>query len=132
MTWIDFYTKFGKKLLEFKNNRNNLIVKIKKAFSSIKIDVPTIEQDNKDIIDITPFTTYALFNRQIKEKNRILIIQSFIKEFNVDANAPTDFIGIPVVNNMMTAFFGFKKDRAENDIDNLWEMFDLSIKYSTD
>lgn len=132
MTWIDFYTKFAYKLLAFKHNRNELIKKIIKAFESVKVAVPTIEENNNEIIDLDPFTIYAFFNRQIKEETRKSIIKTFNHEFAVGSATPTDFIGIPVVNNMMTAFFAFKSKRKEHDIDNLWEMFETAINYSKD
>ena len=132
MTWVDFYTKFAYKLLNFKNNRKELIERTIKSFYSINVEVPTIEENNNEIVDIDPFTLYAFFNRQIKEETRKAIINAFNYEFGVGATLPTDFIGIPVVNNMMTAFFAFKSKRKDHDIDNLWQMFELIINYSND
>ena len=49
----------------------------------------------------------------------VIIIKSLNKEFNVGGTIPSDFNGIPVVNNLNTAFFGFKDKRGEKDIDNI-------------
>ncbi|MDY4787891.1 MAG: AAA family ATPase [Bacilli bacterium] len=131
-TWVDFYTSFANKLLEYSDDRKTLISKIKKVYSRIGINVPTIEQDNNNIIDIDPFTIFALFNRQISEYRRLEIIKGLIEEFEVKANVPSDFYGIPVVNNMSTAFFAFLSWRNTDNIDNLWHFFKIAIKYQND
>ncbi len=107
MTWIDFYTKFASKLLEYKNNRKELIKKLKNAFMQAKVNLPTIEENGNNITDIDPFTIFSLFNRQIRDSKRNSIINSLNKEFDVNAKLPSDYNGIPVTNNMMTAFFWF-------------------------
>lgn len=38
MTWVDFYTKFAVKLLDYKNQRNILISKLKSAFNNAGIN----------------------------------------------------------------------------------------------
>ena len=92
--------------------------------------MPTIE--NGEPTDVDPFTIYAFFNRQVTEERRIAIIKSLNEEFNVGGTIPSDFNGIPVVNNLNTAFFGFKDKRGEKDIDNIWEFFDIVIRYQND
>lgn len=129
-TWVDFYTKFGGKLLPYKNNRKELLNKLNVAFKKINLFMPTIE--NGEPTDVDPFTIYAFFNRQVTEERRIAIIKSLNEEFNVGGTIPSDFNGIPVVNNLNTAFFGFKDKRGEKDIDNIWEFFDVAIRYPND
>lgn len=124
--WIDFYTNFADKLLEFKNDRKTLIDKIKRVYSDINIKLPTLETQN-EIIDIDPFTVFGLFNKGITNANRISIINGIIKEFNMIAKAPDNFDGIPVVNNMKATFYHFKDDRDESDIENLWELFAAAL-----
>ena len=51
--WIDFYTEFATKLLEFKDNREKLIHKIYSIYDNIGISVPKLEKDN-EITDIDP------------------------------------------------------------------------------
>ncbi|MEW6587199.1 MAG: hypothetical protein AB1442_16510, partial [Nitrospirota bacterium] len=40
---------------------------------------------------------------------------------------PTDFLGTPVVNPMMSWFFSFKKNRGDRDIAVLWELFEQAM-----
>lgn len=73
------YKEFGRKLLDYKNSRKELISKIKTLFKNIDMSLPKLEEG--ELIDIDPFTIFALFNKKIKFENRIKIITSIKKEF---------------------------------------------------
>ena len=61
--WVNFYMEFADKLLEYKNNRKELIDKIIQSFDELERDLPKVEADeegNKIIpIDIEPFTIFG-------------------------------------------------------------------------
>ena len=71
--------EFADELLKYKENRTELIDKIKNVYNNIDIDLPTLERDNNgnkiDPYDIDPFTIFALFNKQISDTNKIKIIK---------------------------------------------------------
>ena len=48
----------------------------------------------------------------------------------VQAPVPSEFDGVPVLNNMSAWFFGYKADRQPKDIDNLWNMFEAAIHFA--
>ena len=127
--WIKFYMELADKLLEYKNNRAALIQKIKDVHTTIGMKLPTLDKNN-NIIDIDPFTIFALFNKGIKDSNRILLLEGFKKVFDITATVPEEFDGIPVVNNMKATFYYFEGDRKEKDIDNLWKLFEYAISLS--
>ncbi len=127
--WTAFYQEFANKLLTFKDNRTYLIEIIKQVYIDTGIKLPTLEKDN-NITDIDPFTIYGLFNKGITNQNRTSIITAFAKLLNISLPAPTDFDGIPVLNNMAATFYWFDGDRNDNDINNLWEVFSRAIAYS--
>ncbi len=127
--WTAFYQEFANKLLTFKDNRAALIEIIKQVYIDTGIKLPTLEKDN-NITDIDPFTVYGLFNKGITNQNRTSIIAAFAKLMNISLLVPTDFDGIPVLNNMAATFYGFDGDRNDNDINNLWEVFGRAIAYS--
>ena len=129
--WIDFYTAFATKLLEYKDDRQALIGKIRKTFEKIGISLPTLDKNNH-ITDIDPFTVFGLFNKGITDQNRIAIIQGLISEFSVNAVVPDDFFGIPVLNPMKATFYRFEDERQEQDIDNLWAVFEAAIDFSAE
>ena len=131
LTWINFYMEFASVLLNYKNNRNALIDKLKKIYreNDQYIKFPTFEK-NKDIIDIDPFSVFGLFNKGIKDSNRKLILEGISKEFGLKSNIPLGFDGIPILNNLKSSFFGFMEKRGEGDIDRLWNIFETGINYA--
>ncbi len=124
--WINFYSEFATKLLEFKNNRAELIADIQSAYSAINMKLPKLEREDS-IIDIDPFTVFGLFNKGITNVNRIAILESFATVFNIKSKVPNNFDGIPVLNNLKATYYGFKDDRQVADIDNLWGLYESAI-----
>lgn len=124
--WINFYSEFATKLLEFKNNRAELIADIQSAYSAINMKLPKLEREDS-IIDIDPFTVFGLFNKGITNANKIAILESFATVFNIKSKVPNNFDGIPVLNNLKATYYGFKDDRQAADIDNLWGLYESAI-----
>lgn len=124
--WINFYSEFATKLLEFKNNRAELIADIQSAYSAINMKLPKLEREDS-IIDIDPFTVFGLFNKGITNANRTAILESFATVFNIKSKVPNNFDGIPVLNNLKATYYGFKDDRQAADIDNLWGLYESAI-----
>ncbi len=124
--WIDFYTEFATKLITFKSDRKTLIQKIYAVYGTAGISVPTLESGN-EIIDIDPFTIFGTFNKGITNVNRITILNGIASEFGISAKVPGNFNGIPVLNNLSATFYGFKDERKADDIDNLWNLFEVAL-----
>ena len=128
-TWIPFYKEFANKLLEYQNNRPELINKIKDIFLRMSnLTLPTLERDN-NIIDIDPFTVFGLFNKGITNNNRLELISLIKESFSINADIPKDFNGIPVLNNQKSTFYYFIGDRSDNDINNLWDLYKVALDY---
>ena len=125
--WTLFYSEFATSLLEYTENREELIKKVKEIYQRANIKLPTLEKDN-NIVDIDPFTVFGLFNKGITDANRIAILTQIKELFNISAEVPTIFDGIPVLNNMSATFYYFVDDREPQDIDNLWSLFRFAIK----
>ena len=130
--WISFYEELAIKLLEYKDKRKSLIVFLQQLCTENDIKFPFVENDNNIVEDIDPFTVFGIFNKGITNENRIKICRVFKKAFNIQADIPANFDGIPVLNNMNSWFFAGKNERGENDIENLWEMFQIALKYVKD
>lgn len=127
--WQTFYKAFSNKLLEYRNNRAELIIKIKDIYTKIGINLPNLSKNN-DFKDIDPFTVFGLFNKGITESNRLKIIVAIIESFDIETFVPTDFSGIPILNNINSLFF--KYDDSEVDIENLWGLFVSAKAYAKD
>ena len=131
--WIPFYEEFADKLLAYKDNRQELIEKIKHVYEVTGIKLPRlerIENGDNEIVDIDPFTTFGLFNKGITDANRVKICTAIKDLFEVSSPVPTYFDGIPVLNNQMATFYWFGNGRGEHDIDNLWDVFDYALALS--
>ena len=130
-TWIGFYTEFSDKLLAYRSDRTKLISKLEVAYSAIDMKLPKLDSTPVPN-DIDPFTVFGLFNKGITDENRKRIIASLAEEFDVKAEQPSDFEGIPVLVNLNATFYRFTDDahRKEDDIDNLWAVFAACIAYA--
>ena len=127
--WSEIYEEFATKLLEYKNDRKNLISKLQNVYEEIDMKLPKMES-NGEILDIDPFTIFGLFNKGITDDNRKRILGEIAKQFNLKSKVPFSFEGIPLVNNLRSTFFNFAEERGENDINNLWEVFESAIRYA--
>ena len=127
--WTNFYMKFADKLLEYKNDRTNLIKLIDKVFDKSNLKNPFME--NGELFDdICPFTVFSAFNRQIKMNNRITILKNIKEIFEIDEIVPSEFEGVTFVPPIFTRFFPKKSQRKEDDISNLWDLFEAAINYA--
>lgn len=127
--WVDFYKELSGKLLQYKNNRSELVEKVKKIYEITGLNLPTLEKDNQ-IVDIDPFTFYGLFNKKLTDANRLSILRAVAELFDVKAPVPTAFDSIPVLNPQNATFYYFIPDRGDDDIQDLWELFDAALAYA--
>ena len=127
--WVDFYKELSGILLRYKSNRQELIEKVKKIYEITGINLPTLEKDNQ-IVDIDPFTFFGLFNKNLTDANRLAILKAVAELFDVKTPLPTAFDSIPVLNLQNATFYGFLPDRGDDDIPDLWELFDAALSYA--
>ena len=127
--WVDFYKEFAGILRSYKKKRPELIEKIRKIYEITGINLPTLERDNQ-IVDIDPFTVFGLFNKKLTDANRLAILQAIASLFDVKMAVPTAFDSIPVLNPQNATFYYFVGDRADGDIDELWELFEAALDYA--
>lgn len=128
--WTEFYMELASALLPYKNNRSDLIAKLKTIFTDAGMNFPFKERGKEVYEDICPFTVFGSFNKGITNANRIALLEQFAKQFSIKAAVPTEFDGIPVVMNLSAWFFAYKENRGEHDIDNLWDLLEKAIAYS--
>lgn len=128
-TWVPYYKEFAEKLLQYQENRASLCRLIYDHEDELLINYLHDEGGKDDrFTDIDPFTTFGLFNRGISKKNRASSAALFKRLLNISAEVPSDFDGVPILNNQMSHFFGFRPDRKPDDIENLWRLFVKVVK----
>jgi len=131
-TWTPIYEAIANKLLKYKNNRSELVAAIHEI--SKKVDGLTHLQDiYKDgtkgpLRDICPFTFFGTFNRGLTEANRKKILKEIADLLGVEEKLPKTFDSIPILNNINSWFFGIEKEREDDAIDVLWEVFEKAIR----
>lgn len=126
-TWTTIYAEFAIKLLDYKSDRVRLIEIMKEVFEESGAKFYLSEGNGIPLSDICPFTVFGTFNRGISEGGRIKLLQAIKKHFNIESEVPSDFNGIPVLNNINSMFFQYKTDRGIHDIDHLWDMFEVAL-----
>lgn len=130
--WVPFYRKVADRLLDFKDDRTELVSKVKQIFKRAKLKLPTLEQDNA-IVDIDPFTFFGLFNKtSMKPANRVSIITAVAEVLPVSPPIPVSFDSVPVLNPLNATFYYFIDERGEHDIDELWALFAFALRYADD
>ena len=98
--WIRFYEALGDKLLEFRENRAELVQQIH-SIAERGVPLPKLEDRFDDgttrpIQDICPFTTFAIFNRGLVADSSA-IAKGLADFLNVDVPVPDSFEGIPTI-----------------------------------
>lgn len=132
-SWVPFYMEFADKLLVYKSNRQGLIEKIREVYQGMGERLPTIESDNNNIPDIDPFTVFALFNRgRMSAHSRRKCLTHFKEVFNLNADVPTGFDGVPVHNFTQYCFYHYVGDtrRKEKVFEILWDLFECALNYA--
>lgn len=128
-TWVPYYKEFAEKLLQYQENRASLCRLIYDHEDELLINYLHDEGGKYDrFTDIDPFTTFGIFNRGISKKNRASSAALFKRLLNISADVPSDFDGVPILNNQKSHFFGFRPDRKPGDIENLWRLFVKVVK----
>ncbi len=125
-TWVPFYEEFAQKLLIYKDveKRPELVAKIKELDAEWIKFIKAPAKDN-DFDDIDPFTIFGIFNRSSKVEKRKTIIESLKAKFDIEANVPEDFNGIPILNPQKSCFY--YEDEKSETIPLLWNLFGAFI-----
>jgi len=132
-TWKPFYRELADKVLPYKNRRDDLVRIINNVYSTIDQKNPLKSNNQSDTVkDLDPFTLLALINRGITEENRKIALTEFKRVFNIRSAVPSDFDGVPQLNNMRAWFFSYEAGNKTNgtaEIDTLWAIFVEAHKY---
>jgi 5-methylcytosine-specific restriction protein B len=131
-TWIDIYQELATTLLTWENRQTELIDFLgnlhNQGFTVISMRDKNRDDERFLLEEIDPFSFFSSFNRQIKDENRIAILAKIKQHFNLESPLPSDFKGIPVVNNQSSWFFAYHSLRKPTDIPRLWHLFKLALQ----
>lgn len=127
--WTDFYMELADKLLVFRDDRAELLDLIVELYERAGIKMPKLDEEHR-LIDMDPFTFFGIFNKGLSDENRSKLIGQIKELFNIKADVPVGYAGIPVLNNLNSTFYRFVSERDEKDIDILWDVFAAALKYA--
>ena len=121
--WVDFYEALADRLLEYNDNRGELFELMKKVASEQPL-MKYLHFEREDWWEprqyqIDPFSVMGVMNRGTKDDNRTLLAKVLAKTFDVKVPAPTEFKGIPILDNRKSFFAG---------VDEIWDLFYHAIK----
>ena len=138
------YESIANGLHKYRSNRTELVKGVYEIASRTKFT--PLEDQFKDghkgrVEDIDPFTVIGAFNRRITLDNRAKIateLKSFLgvavdKEelANVfNAIDGYELAGVPTLSNFSAWFYAYHKNRAPDDIDAIWNIFDTALQFA--
>ena len=140
--WVPFYKAVADRLLDFRDRRKELVDKmfaLKSLMDEDNVPFTSLEDILEDeskgpLEDICPFTTIGTFTRSITSANRQAVARAFAESFGIQKPWPDfpspDNMGIPLLFIKKSWFFGFARERQNDDIDRLWEIFRWAIEFA--
>ncbi|MEK6698206.1 MAG: AAA family ATPase [Nitrospirota bacterium] len=130
-TWIPIYHELAEQLLQWQERQSELIAFLEGLRSKKLVITPLNDQDDQGarfiLKEIDPFTFFGVFNRGIREDQRLSILAEIKKSFNLKNELPHDFEGIPLVNNQKSWFIPYQYRRNVDDVSRLWKVFRLAL-----
>ena len=135
--WISFYSRFADKLLDFRHDRPSLLA----ALDELPRELPMTLEDKFSngksgrLQDICPFTTMGTFNRGLTWDNRVKIALGLTEQFGMEqpeTHVLESLAGIPTLHNQKSWFFPYARDRKDDHIDALWQLFANAMHYADD
>ena len=131
-TWTEIYHELAVRLLEWRNRQQELLEFLESLRSQGLTITPLLDRDADGqrfrLTVIDPFTFFGAFNRQISKDQRLGILTAMKEKFELESSLPSDFDGIPVLNNKKSWFIAFQLRRGADDVDKLWHVFKLALE----
>lgn len=123
-TWVPIYKEIARRVLGYEQNQTALIALIKEmkeaGLQVISLTDEGADGNEFDLKEIDPFTFFANFNRGIKDISRKAILNFLKIRWGLQAEAPDDFNGVPLVNLQAARFIEYAAKRSAEDVPILW------------
>lgn len=131
-TWVPFYRELSLCLLAYRERQIELVTFLDGLRANGLAVTPLEDKDESGqrflLKEIDPFTFFGVFNRGVSEKNRRRLTEEVKRFFDVKADLPRDFAGIPILNNQRSWFFSYSAERRPDDVPTLWRLFECAVK----
>ena len=121
-TWVEIYKEIVEKI---KDKNTEDLVNLLKDCENCQINY--LKDKNGNFIALDLFTFFGTFNRDVKFENRITVLRHLKDNLTLTSNLPSDFDGIPTMNNQNSWFYWGGNPENEKDITKLNELFIFAI-----
>ena len=125
-TWTDLYQELADKVLSFKNDRTAFVQLVEKSYYEANLEYKLFWNGHY-FTDLDPFTFFGTFNKGIADKNRKELLKQYKNNFGLSKDVPSEFTGIPILNNMKAWFMA---DQQGEQMETYWNLFETAIKYA--
>lgn len=129
-TWIPFFKELAARLLPWQNRQRELLDFLDSLRSSDLKVTPLIDENSQGermpFTELDPFTFIGTINRGIAFHQRQAIATAMKGYFDIGAAVPSDFNGVPTLNNMRSHFLLRSNDRQPGDAEDFWNLFALA------
>jgi 5-methylcytosine-specific restriction protein B len=130
-TWIPVYREIAERLVGWQDRQGDLIAFLEQLRSQGLTITPLVDQDDKGtrflLTEIDPFTFFGVFNRSIRQEQRLAILAEVMKLLGIDGAVPKDFDGLPHLNAVNSWFIAYQPARKTDDVQRLWRVFRLAL-----
>lgn len=121
--WVPFYEALADKLLTYSDKRDELFALMKRVSSEQPL-MKYLHFEREDWWEprhhqIDPFSVIGVMNRGTTDANRTVLAKVIADTFDIKLSAPTQFTGIPTLDNRKSFFAG---------VGEVWELFILAMK----
>ena len=131
-TWTALYSELATKLATYEDRQPELIALLEQVRDKGFVVTPLKDKDSSGnsfrLEEIDPFTFFGSFNRGVKEESRLGILAELKNYFECEAELPSDFYGIPILNNQRSWFIAYQYEREADDVAKLWRVFRLALE----
>lgn len=115
--WVPFYRALAEKVLEYGDRRDELFA-LMQELSEVEPLLNYLHFENREWwgpkkYNVDPFTIIGAFNRGTSAENRTILASKLAAKLGLSMDAPTQFGGIPILNNMQSSFSG---------VDEIWDL----------
>jgi hypothetical protein len=130
-TWIPFYKELASRVLEYRERQSELIAILKELKDQGRPVIRLTEKDDSvPLAVMDPFTFFASFNHHATDQNRRTILTAIKNRLQLQAEVPTDFDGIPIMDPRMSWFFPWQSKRKPDDIGALWSFAEAIVGHA--
>lgn len=130
-SWIPLYQELAQKLIDWQSRQDELILFLEGLRGEGYVITPLSDRDKDGarflLREIDPFTFFGVFNRGIRQDQRVAILGRIKEFFDLKNDLPEDFDGLPILNNLKSWFFAYQPGRGTDDVAKLWKVFQLGL-----